>query len=125
MTIEVVFLFIFGLIIAVLSSAVIFYVARYRRLIVTIAELIMQKEALAERVDMLTLENSKEVNEGFIKFLSDSRQSAFDYIEQVQMVIQNYLSAVENKNEEAAEAFRIELFSYLPEGAEPGDKNQG
>ena len=91
----------------------------------SVAQLILDKEKLIYQLDKTQLENSKEVSEGFIKFLSDSRQAAFDYIEQVQSVIQNYLTAIENDNKEAAEAFRIELFSYLPEATEPGDKNQG
>lgn len=102
-----------------------FFRNKYRNALMSVAQLIIDKEKLAYQLDKVQLENSKEVNEGFIKFLSDSRQAAFDYIEQVQSVIQNYLTAVENNNQEAAEAFRIELFSYLPESSEAGDQNQG
>lgn len=107
------------------AFAALFFRHKYRKALMTVAQLILDKEKLSHKLDKLYLENSKEVNEGFIKFLSDSRQAAFDYIEQVQSVIQNYLSAVESNDEEAAKAYRIEMFSYLPEAAEPGDKNQG
>ena len=102
-----------------------FFRHRYRKALMSVAQLIVVQEKLADRLDRVTLENSKEVNEGFIKFLSDSRQSAFDYIEHVQEAIQNYLTALENNDDVAMQAYRMELFNYLPEAAEPGDKNQG
>lgn len=108
-----------------MGFAALFFRHKHRKALLSVAQLILDKEKLAHKIDKMYLENSKEANEGFIKFLSDSRQAAFDYIEQVQVVIQNYLTAVENGNKEAAEAFRIELFSYLPETTEPGDKKQG
>lgn len=108
-----------------MAFAALFFRHRYRKTLVSVAQLILDKEKLAHKLDKATLENSKEVNEGFIKFLSDSRQSAFDYIENVQEAIQNYLTSVENNDDVAMKAYRMELFSYLPEAAEPGDKNQG
>jgi hypothetical protein len=53
--------------------------------------------------------------DGFVKFLSDSRSSAYDYIESVQAAIERYLVAIENKNEDEIITARLELFSYLPE----------
>ena len=53
--------------------------------------------------------------DGFVKFLSDSRSSAYDYIESVQAAVERYLVAIENKNEDEIITARLELFSYLPE----------
>jgi len=53
--------------------------------------------------------------DGFVKFLSDSRSSAYDYIESVQAAIERYIVAIENKNEDEIITARLELFSYLPE----------
>lgn len=53
--------------------------------------------------------------DGFVKFLSDSRASAYEYIESVQLAVQNYLVAIENNNDDDIITARLELFSYLPE----------
>jgi hypothetical protein len=112
-------------IVAIELVLVIFYKIKYDKMIRVIAQLIIDKEVLADKLDRTILENSKEVNEGFIKFLSDSRQAAFDYIEDVQKAVQNYLVATQNNNSDAIVTARMELFSYLPEDPESQDKNQG
>lgn len=53
--------------------------------------------------------------DGFVKFLSESRESAFEYIEDVQKAIMNYLVAVQNNDNDGMVTSRLELFSYLPE----------
>jgi hypothetical protein len=108
-----------------LAAAVFFFRRRHRQALMSVAQLILDKEALLNRLEMATLENSKEANEGFIKFLSDSRQDAFDYIESVQKSVQNYLVAIESQNEDEIITARMELFSHLPEEAETEDKNKG
>jgi hypothetical protein len=86
------------------------------------AQLIIDKGIILNRLEQAELANSKEVNDGFIKFLSQSRDAAFKYIEDVQMAIKNYLSAIESGNEDHIQVARMELFSHLPEASEAEDK---
>lgn len=105
------------------ATAYVVYYAKFRNMIKIIAQLLVDKEALLDRIDTMVLENSKEVNEGFIKFLSDSREAAFDYIENVQKSINQYLVAIENGNSDEIVTARMELFSHLPEVPESENKN--
>lgn len=123
--IELISLITLSCIVAVQLVFIVLYRIKYLKMIKVIAQLILDKEVLADKLDRTILENSKEVNEGFIKFLSDSRQAAFDYIEDVQKAVQNYLTATHNGNNDEIVTARMELFSYLPEDAESQDKNQG
>ena len=67
----------------------------------TLEELLQQtidKMALLQHLDKLTAENDSkniEQTEGFLKFVSDSRDWAFDYIEQVQGGLSTYISKVD------------------------------
>jgi hypothetical protein len=105
-----------------LASTIIYYI-KFRRMIRVIAQLAIDKELLLDKLDKLILENSKEANEGFIKFLSESREAAFEYIENVQKSIQSYLVATENRNQDEILIARMELFSHLPEVPESETKN--
>lgn len=105
-----------------LASTIIYYI-KFRRMIRVIAQLVIDKELLLDKLDKLILENSKEANEGFIKFLSESREAAFEYIENVQKSIQSYLVATENRNQDEILIARMELFSHLPEVPESETKN--
>lgn len=98
-----------------LAALSLVYRAKNKRLIATVAQLFLDKEVLVDRIDSIILEASDEANEGFIKFLSDSRQAAFDYIEQVQVAVQRYLDAVQSQDEDMIVTARMELFSHLPE----------
>jgi hypothetical protein len=92
-------------------------------MIKVIAQLLIDKQMLLDKIDSIILENSDEANEGFIKFLSDSRESAFEYIENVQESINRYLVAVQNNNPDEIATARMELFSHLPEVPESEKKN--
>lgn len=98
---------------------------RYIRVIKTVAQLVIDKGVLTEKIDKLELQNSKEANDGFVKFLSQSRDAAFKYIEDVQVSIQNYVDVIDTGTEEEIKLARMELFSHLPEVPEPDDKNKG
>ena len=91
---------------------------RHRNILKAVAQLIVDKEVLMNKLDLANAETSKQVNDGFIKFLSDSRESAFNYIEDVQVAIENYLVATENGNADEIATARMELFSHLPEDSE-------
>jgi hypothetical protein len=98
---------------------------RYIRVIKTVAQLVIDKGVLTEKIDKLELQNSKEANDGFVKFLSQSRDAAFKYIEDVQVSIQNYVDVIDTGTEEEIKLARMELFSHLPEVPELDDKNKG
>jgi hypothetical protein len=65
-------------------------------------------------------EKALETNDDFIKFVSDSRDWAFNYIEDVQQAIQELKTSVESgyPTEEAL----IKLFNLLPE--QQGENNE-
>lgn len=119
-------LFLFILVAVLLVASVTGYVImrrRYVRTLATVSQLVLDRGTLMDRLDQLELEASKEVNDGFIKFLSQSREAAFKYIEDVQTSIQNYVDVVDTGTDEEIKLARIELFSHLPESPEDFGKN--
>lgn len=98
---------------------------RYQRSMKAVINLTLEKGMILERLEKLELESSKEVNDGFIKFLSQSRETAFQYIENVQVAIQNYANVVDVGTEDEVKLARMELFSHLPEIPEDGTENKG
>jgi hypothetical protein len=91
---------------------------KYSNTIASIATIFLEKEILLEKIEDMELTQSKDVNEGFIKFLSQSRDAAFKYIEDVQVSIQNYVNVLDSGDEEAVRLARMELFTHLPEVSE-------
>lgn len=98
---------------------------KYFNAISSIATLFLEKDALMEKVEKMELTQSKDVNEGFIKFLSQSRDAAFKYIEDVQVSIQNYVDVLDSGDDEAIRLARMELFTHLPEVSEDDGKIPG
>ena len=107
----------YNILLVIFVTLFILFRKRYHKMISNVAQLIIDKGIILAKLEQAELANSKEVNDGFIKFLSQSRDAAFKYIEDVQIAIQNYLSAVESNNQEAIQIARMELFSHLPEAA--------
>ena len=100
------------------------YRKKYTNMIKIIAQLIVDKEAIVNKLDEQILLNSKEVNDGFVKFLSESREAAFTYIEDVQTSILNYVKAIESNDNDAILIARMELFSHLPDSMENENKDK-
>lgn len=98
---------------------------RYFNTVASVAALFLEKEALLEKIEKMELTQSKDVNEGFIKFLSQSRDAAFKYIEDVQTSIQNYVDVLDSGDDEAIKLARMELFTHLPEVSEDDGKITG
>ena len=74
------------------------------------ASTILEKYILAKKLETVLTENESkklEKDDGFIKFLSQSRESAFDYIEEVQEAITKYSIEQTPENYER-------LISFLP-----------
>lgn len=99
------------------------YYFKYRKLIKVIAQLIVDNQILKGKLDESTSLNSKEFSDGFIKFLSESREAAFKYIEDVQGSIQNYLDAINTNDKDKIEIAKMDLFSYLPDTNERKNTN--
>lgn len=76
---------------------------------------ITEVEMLKDRIDQIVLSASDEANENFIKFLSDSRDWAFAYIEETQAVILEYRAATILNDKTAIETAQEKLFSMLPD----------
>lgn len=99
------------------------YRQKYIKMVRIIAQLVIDKDILTKKLDEQLLLSSKEVNDGFVKFLSESREAAFTYIEDVQVSILNYMKAIESNDDEAILIARMELFSHLPENMENENKD--
>lgn len=92
----------------------------------------MTNELVQVTVDKMALENSldklvgeyellsMQETDGFIKFLSESRDWAFEYIEDVQGAIGRLVLAMNSADEDAIAAAYAELIKHLPK-AEPND----
>lgn len=104
--------------ILVFAGAVIFYEYRKNRnLLAKYVELTMDNLALNDSINQMAADfGNATVNDpdGFIKFLSQSREWAFGYIEEVQQAIVDFSVAMESKDEEKIAQGYIKLMSYLP-----------
>lgn len=89
-----------------------------------IADLLQQsvdRNAIASKLEeTITMVNNTSVEDkdGFIKFLSQSREWAFDYIEKVQAAIKVLHVAMNSDDEVAISAAYNELTKFLPDEQE-------
>ena len=81
-------------------------------------QLLLDKGSLLEKIEAMNLEYSKEASDGFVKFLSQSRDWAFEYIEDAQGSIRNYQEALEGSDPVVAMEARKRMFDLLPEPKE-------
>jgi hypothetical protein len=94
-----------------------------RKLRDQILQLGLDRAMLLENIDKISERNSPiEQTEGFLKFVSDSRDWAFKYIEDVQAAIQDFNAAVASKNDEQIEIALNNLKSFLPENEQENNK---
>jgi hypothetical protein len=85
----------------------------------------LDKTMLLEHVEKISGKSSSiEHSEGFLKFVSDSRDWAFKYIEDVQGAIVEFNSAVASKDDEKIESALNNLKSFLPDNEEENNKNK-
>lgn len=88
-----------------------------------ILQLGLDKAMLLDSVEKLSgKQNPIEKTEGFLKFISDSRDWAFKYIEDVQMAIADFNKAIDSKNDEQIEIALNNLKSFLPDNEEENKK---
>lgn len=97
-------------------SFVVFYKIKNTRLVNTIAQMVINEQVLKEEIDRLDFiaNNSTDIENGFIKFLSESREEAFKYIEDVQQAIADLSLAMAYNNEEGISNSYKKLLEYLP-----------
>ena len=83
----------------VVFASIVSYALTLRLKLVKLADLLAQesieKMALASKLtEIVSEENTKDIekSDGFIKFLSDSRDSAFKYIEEVQSELKAFIA---------------------------------
>lgn len=94
-----------------------------RKLRDQILQLGLDKAMLLENMDKIAgNKNPIEQTEGFLKFVSESRDWAFKYIEDVQEAIENFNHAVASKNDEQIEIALNNLKSFLPNNEEENNK---
>lgn len=103
-------------IIAIASVAYSVYLfGKNRRLLKSVIELHIERSALEDMISNQALNKEEHIdqNDGFIKFLSDSREWAFDYIDSVQQVI--FVLKEKYDNKKALDEPLNKLFEMLPE----------
>ena len=86
------------------------------KLISVVAQLFIDKSVLSEEVERLSfiVNNGPSIENDFIKFLSDSRDSAYEYIEEVQAAIEALYRAMESDKESEIDKRYKELLKFLP-----------
>jgi hypothetical protein len=111
-----------GTSVSILITVLVYRIYSLRRKNVELSNKLRQadidKMLIAERLQKTVSEiNSTNVEDkdGFIKFLSQSREWAFDYIERVQVSIQGLNHAMESSKEEEIQAAYTELMGFMPE----------
>lgn len=98
---------------------------RHRRVVSDAMQLAVDKIALIQKVQELASKqdaSSVEQTDGFLKFISESRDWAFDYIEKVQEAIQDLKAAVDSGDD--YEQAYVNLISMLPETLEPRSEDE-
>lgn len=86
---------------------------RRKELLKSVVMTTMENMSLKKQLDNAPMTPSE--SEGFIKFLSESRDWAFTYIEDVQKAIEDLRLAMQTEDAEAISAKYNELISFLPE----------
>ena len=89
---------------------------RHRKIMETMTQLVLDRAAMSEEIDRLNyvVDNSSDLNEGFVKFLSESREEAFSYISEVQLAIESIKMAMELADYTMINDAYNKLISFLP-----------
>ena len=104
-----------AVIIVVLVNLIVVLSVRNVKLNSQMKQLTVDKAALLLKLDSL-INNPIEKTDGFIRFISESRDWAFEYIEEVQQSIEALRKAIDtDSNEEDIELIYEKLISFLPE----------
>lgn len=114
--IEIIVMAILITVIVVLAITTAVLKIKNTKFISLIAQLFVDKNVLSEEVERLSfvVNNGPSIENDFIKFLSDSRDSAYEYIEEVQAAIEALYKAMESDKEAEIDKRYKELLKFLP-----------
>lgn len=89
---------------------------KHKRSLAVITQLVIDKSALLDELSKANFiaENSTDLNDGFVKFLSESRDLAFEYISDVQASIESLKIAMDLRDEVMINESYAKLISFLP-----------
>jgi GTP-binding protein EngB required for normal cell division len=88
-----------------------------RKLVKEATQLNIDKLIFLDKIEKLIQDKDNkalEESDGFLRFMSESRDWAFKYIEDVQASISELMSAVESKNDDKIESAFKALKDFLP-----------
>ena len=109
------------IIISVLTTTIIFLVGgiiyqqfRYKRTAAKLIEISVNQAIASDNTVSFRADADVADPDGFLKFLSDSREWAFGYIEEVQEAILKLSEAMQSGNEDKIHVAYIHLMTYLP-----------
>ncbi len=80
------------------------------------AQALIDRSAMLEEIERLNfiVNNSSDLNDGFIGFLSQSREEAFAYISDVQLAIESLKMSMELEDSAMIDSSYNKLISFLP-----------
>jgi biopolymer transport protein ExbB/TolQ len=104
------------LLVVILSIFLIVLKLKNTKLLSLVTQFFVDKSVLSEEVDRLSIlvNNGPAIENDFIKFLSDSRNSAYEYIEDVQLAIEKLYKAMESDKENDIDKAYKRLLEFLP-----------
>ena len=104
------------LLVVILSIFLIVLKLKNTKLLSLVTQFFVDKGVLSEEVDRLSIlvNNGPAIENDFIKFLSDSRNSAYEYIEDVQLAIEKLYKAMESDKENDIDKAYKRLLEFLP-----------
>lgn len=114
--IEIVIMAVLITAIVVLGIVTVVLKIKNTKFISLITQLFIDKNVLSEEVERLSyiVNNGPSIENDFIKFLSDSRDGAYEYIEEVQDAIEALYKAMESDKESEIDKRYKELLKFLP-----------
>jgi len=104
------------LLVVILSIFLIVLKLKNTKLLSLVTQFFVDKTVLSEEVDRLSIlvNNGPAIENDFVKFLSDSRNSAYEYIEEVQAAIEALYVAMESGKENEIDKAYHRLIEFLP-----------
>lgn len=89
---------------------------RHKKSLELMAQVFIDRSVMSEEIERLNfiIDNSSDLHDGFINFLSQSREEAFSYISEVQLSIESLQMAMELGDETMINQAYTKLISFLP-----------
>ena len=113
------------MLVSVIGAYAIVLKVRSRALALQLFDALLDKGLLEDHLLKITSDSTmKEIEktDGFLKFISESRDAAFTYIESVQDAIILYRASLESSDNDMILAARENLFAFLPTTQEENNK---